>query len=221
MTLYQQFHFSPPPSQPGDPTWEMALLYPAQGSWTEEEYLRLDIGRIVEFNNGVLEFSPLPTYTHQFIVEFLFDRLREYVNQRQLGRVVLAPCPVRVAQRQYREPDISVVPWSQLSDLTTPPTVVNLTLEVVSPGEMNRRRDWEEKVQDYAQAGFPEYWIVDPEQELIRVLSLENGQYRLHGEFRAGEQATSVALPGFAVDVAAVWQAGRNLGPKNSPHIEP
>jgi hypothetical protein len=31
------------------PTWEMALIYPDQGGWTVAEYLRLDIGRHVEF----------------------------------------------------------------------------------------------------------------------------------------------------------------------------
>ena len=28
-------------SKPGGPTWEVAYLFPAQGQWTEEEYLAL------------------------------------------------------------------------------------------------------------------------------------------------------------------------------------
>jgi Uma2 family endonuclease len=37
------------------PTWEIAYLFPAQGQWSEAEYLALDTNRLVEFTDGVLE----------------------------------------------------------------------------------------------------------------------------------------------------------------------
>ena len=57
------------------------------------------------------------------------------------------------------------------------------------------------KREEYAQAGIPEYWIVDPELDQITVLTLD-GQ-SVHGEFKRGERATSKRLPGFGVDVTS------------------
>jgi len=65
------------------------------------------------------------------------------------------------------------------------------------------------KRREYAQAGIAEYWIVDPKTEMVSVLVLDGDVYRLHGEFARGTAATSVLLPKFVVDVAAVFDAGR------------
>ena len=75
-------------------------------------------------------------------------------------------------------------------------------MEVVSTGDNDRRRDLREKREEYALAGIPEYWIVDPELGRITVLTLDGTSYAVHGEFSRGEQATSKLLPGFAVDVS-------------------
>ena len=47
----------------------------------------------------------------------------------------------------------------------------DLVIEVVSP--KNRRHDLETKRDEYARAGIPEYWIVDPEEETITVFVLK------------------------------------------------
>jgi Uma2 family endonuclease len=36
---------------------------------------------------------------------------------------------------------------------------------------------------DYAEAGIPEHWIIDPEDEAISVLQLEGDSYTEHGIF--------------------------------------
>ena len=81
-------------------------------------------------------------------------------------------------------------------------------MEVVSGSAEDRKRDWKTKVREYAAAGVAEYWIVDPHKKVIRVLSLRGKSYRRHGDFKPGDQATSVLLQGFAVAVDAVFAAG-------------
>ena len=61
------------------------------------------------------------------------------------------------------------------------------------------------KRREYAQAGIPEYWIVDPTDASITVLTLQGQEYALHGEFVAGETALSVLLEGFTVDVSDLF----------------
>ena len=43
-----------------------------------------------------------------------------------------------------------------------------------SPGPDGRRRDTQTKVTEYAAAGIPEYWIIDPETESITINHLAN-----------------------------------------------
>jgi hypothetical protein len=64
-----------------------------------------------------------------------------------------------------------------------------------------------EKRADYAEAGIPEYWIVDPRDETVTVLALEGDAYVGHGVFAAGDSAASRLLEGFAADVTAVFDA--------------
>lgn len=80
----------------------------------------------------------------------------------------------------------------------------HLVMEVVSQDDPER--DWTKKRTDYAEAGMPEYWIVDPHRGVIVVLRLDAGRYVEHGEFPRGTRARSALLPGFEVDVTAALQ---------------
>ena len=198
------------PSQLGEPTWELTTYFPRQGEWTEGEYLALESrgGRLVELVDGKLEFPLMPTGYHQFLVKYLFQALESFVTARNLGDVVFAPCPVRLWQGRFREPDIFFVRRGRWPNLKLPPESVDLAVEVVSDDPSDRKRDLVEKPVDYAQAGIAEYWIVDPLEKRISVLVLEGGQYRTDGEYRPGETARSRLLVGLEVDVAAVFAAG-------------
>ena len=71
----------------------------------------------------------------------------------------------------------------------------------------NPDRDLVEKRADYAEAGIPEYWIADPRDETIRVLSLRGSAYVEHGVYRRGDTAASALLAGFGAEVSAVFDA--------------
>ena len=81
-------------------------------------------------------------------------------------------------------------------------------MEVVSPNDPER--DKVTKRREYAQSGIPEYWIVDPTDASITVLTLRGQEYALRGAFVAGESASSVLLEGFRVAVSDLFsQASR------------
>ena len=85
-------------------------------------------------------------------------------------------------------------------------------MEVVSPDPKDRHRDYDEKLADYAAAGISEYWIIDADQKLVSVYRLTSGQYVLHGQFQPGNQATSVLLPGFTIEVKALLARSKIAG---------
>ena len=197
--------YSPPiPDSTAEPTWEIAQLFPAQGHWSEEEYLALDTNHLIEYSHGQLEVLPMPTQSHQLLLIALFKLLDNFVHTRQLGTVLLAPMRVQLGQGKYREPDILFM-RTEHDDRRADQfwQGADLVMEVVSPDDP--RRDLVTKRREYARAGIPEYWIVDPSQRSITVLTLNEQTYALHGEFDEGAVATSVSLDGFTVSVDAVF----------------
>jgi len=187
---------------PGEPTWDVTRLFPTQGNWSESEYLALNTNQMVEFSHGFVEFLPMPTLTHQLVAYLLHQLLEAFVAANGLGTVVGAPYKVRLWEGKYREPDVLFMRADHRSRLTEQFSEgADLVMEVVSGSDDDRRRDLQKKREEYALAGIPEYWIVDPELGQITVLTLDGTSYSVHGEFSRGEQATSKLLPGFAVDV--------------------
>lgn len=81
----------------------------------------------------------------------------------------------------------------------------DLVVEIVSPDDPER--DMVEKVADYAEAGIPEYWIVNLLDATITVLRLDGAQFLTYGVFGRGEQARSALLAGFEVLVDAALDA--------------
>jgi len=199
----------PRPSPPGGPAWEIALLFPPQGEWSEEEYLALDTNRLVELSEGCLEVLPMATIFHQLIVRFLCRLLETFVAAHAEGEVLDAPLPVHLWPKKFRAPDIVFLRPHRMKKVHGQPEGADLVVEVVSEGEENRERDLVTKRQEYAAAGISEYWIVDPQDKQITVLVLEGQTYREHGVFHPGTVATSVLLSGFSASVDAVFAAGQ------------
>jgi Uma2 family endonuclease len=191
-----------------EPAWEVALLFPAQGEWSEDDYLWLtDHTRcLVEFTDGHIEVLPMSTDVHQRIVLFLYRALYAFLAARGSGIVLVAPLRLRLRTGRYREPDLLL-----LLSANDPRrsnrywTGADLVVEVVSPDDL--KRDLMRKRREYARAGIPEYWIVNPAVEQILVLRLAGTAYVEHGVFTRGTQATSALLEGFMVAVATVLDA--------------
>jgi Uma2 family endonuclease len=111
---------------------------------------------------------------------------------------------VQLWDGKIREPDLVF-----LADANDPRrqadywTGADLIVEVIRPDDPNR--DLITKRREYAQAGIPEYWIVDPRQETLTVLALDGDSYTAHGPFQRGETATSITYPDLAVAVSTVF----------------
>lgn len=78
-------------------------------------------------------------------------------------------------------------------------------LEVVSPGQTNRYRDYVCKRDQYAAIGIPEYVIVDPEEQTVTVLVLEQRNYREVGCYRGDQRIISPTFPDLALTVNQIF----------------
>ena len=206
-------YIPPPRSKRGEWTWELVTMFPQQGEWTEVEYLAREFDGLVEYSDGFMEFLPVPTWLHQILVDFLHSRLKEFVQARSLGRTAFAPLRVRIAPRQYREPDVLFVRRERIRDLGLPADGADLVMEVVSESQEDRDRDLIVKRKEYALAGIPEYWIVDPKTQTITVLVLSGTEYVVRGEYKPGMTATSHLLTGFEIDVTNCFDSAKAQEP--------
>jgi Uma2 family endonuclease len=178
-----------------------------QGLWSTDAYLRLSSqsSRLIEFTDGYLEVLPMPTRTHQRIIAYVYAVLRGIIAPRG-GEVLFATFRMQVRPGKFREPDLLVLlnkhdPRNQEAYWLG----ADLVVEVVSPDDPER--DLVTKRSDYAEGGIPEYWIVNPLDHSITVLTLDGSAYREHGRFARGATATSLLLPELCVAVDAVFAA--------------
>lgn len=82
-----------------------------------------------------------------------------------------------------------------------------LVVEVVSPGKANEDRDYRYKRSEYAARGILEYWIVDPGNERITVLTLVDGLYE-ESVFQGSERTRSMVLPSLELTATQILRAG-------------
>ena len=198
------------PSRVGDPTWELLEQFPRQGRWSESEYLSHDFSGLVEFDNGFLEFLPVPSIAHQETVLHLYRKIDDFVQLDRLGKTLVAPVRVRTVnlpdEIKHREPDVCFLRRGRFDrQRTNFWETADLVVEVVSDDDPDR--DWVTKKREYAVAGIPEYWIADPRDRTLTVFALPEGavEYRRAGRYAAGETAASVLLEGLTVDVTACF----------------
>ncbi len=181
-------------------------MLPAQGSWSEADFLKFHTNRMAELVDGRLEILPSPTLKYQRILRWI---LGVFEAAAPVGSITLfAPLPTRLFPGTIREPDLLYIsPENAPGPDVEYPSHLDLALEIVSPGKDARQRDYEDKRVDYARAGVSEYWIVDPMENQVTVLVLSDSTYVEHGVFRTGDIASGLLLPRLQVDVRAMLNA--------------
>lgn len=140
-----------------------------RGEWTYSEYARLpDDGNRYEVLDGEVLVTPAPTPHHQKVILRLAVQLSEYVEERGHGWV-FQDMDLLCATGHFLRPDLVVVPADRRAGITdrgveVPPALV---AEVLSPS--SRTIDEANKPRRYLEFGVPAYWVVNPEDNLVKV----------------------------------------------------
>ncbi len=162
-----------------------------------------------EWVNGEgIAFVP-PKTVHMLLLEFLRWLLKGYVDLLNLGEVASAPFEMRLESvPSSREPDLLFIANAHRHRLTAERLVgpADLAIEIISDDSVTRdRRD---KRREYAAAGVPEYWLLDPRprQQRARFYRLnERGEYDEVFPSPDGRYHAQV-VPGFWVRPEWFWQ---------------
>jgi Uma2 family endonuclease len=133
-----------------------------------------DDGKRHELIDGEHYVTPSPRLRHQVIVGNLHLVIASWLETNPVGRLFLSPLDTVLSPYDVVEPDLLFVAADRLSELLTEENVrgtPDLVIEVASRG--TRKREETIKKRLYARAGVQEYWIVDPEIDVVRVYRRE------------------------------------------------
>ena len=170
--------------------------------YTVEEILDWEDDTRVELFEGALVMHSSPTTRHQAIQMEISGRLWLFLKDK--------PCKVftnyGVRPNKDEEslfiPDIVVVcDESKLSDRVCE-GAPDMVIEILSPS--TARMDKKLKYNKYQQAGVKEYWIVDPECNLLEANILVNNKYTT-SIYDKTDKAPVHILEDFEVDLADVF----------------
>ena len=191
---------------------------------TFEQYLEWDDGtdNRYELVDGRLVELPPESEPNTSLANFLFLQL---VNAGLPFRQIQPhSCELQVPVLQSgdpanRYPDLVILREEHLELTRKRLTITfdmlppHLVVEVASPGEKNRERDYGRKRRQYAARGVPEYWLLDPSENIITVLQLDQGNYREVGQFTGNAplqspQLAEIGIP-FSLTAAEILDAVR------------
>ncbi|MFW5786140.1 MAG: Uma2 family endonuclease [bacterium] len=173
-----------------------------------------------EILDGMHVASPSPAYRHQAISRRMQYQLYEQIEIAGKGDVVYAPADVELGVYDVVEPDIYVI-LSEHRDRVLPTHlrgVPDLVIEILSPSTASRDRGL--KRERYEVLGVPEYWIVDPDAEIVEVYRQDTTGRSFAPPERHHEEVTyRTPTVTATVDLSKVWcdPAGRPEAGEEAP----
>ena len=189
---------------PIEQTRGLPVTPPSGGEWTVELLDQLpDDNLKYEILDGILLVSPSPIPRHQRAI-FRLGRILDDACPADL-ELFIAPLDWRPDERTSLEPDLLVVAKDRIGEknIQENPAIV---VEVLSPS--SRRYDRLLKFGRYAEAGIPQYWIVDPDRPSVEVYDLDDqGAYRLTASAEGDAQVEVVAPLNVTVTPSALVSA--------------
>ena len=138
--------------------------------WTLTGLHRLpDDGNRYELVRGQLFVAPAPSYAHQRLASVLGGLMQSYVEAHRLGEVAHPRSIIRIGDDTEVEPDLMVRPVPSPLPMRWEDAPLPILVVEISSGT-TRHGDRVEKRNLYRDLGIPDYWIVDGERRIVRVV---------------------------------------------------
>ncbi|NBI09003.1 Uma2 family endonuclease [Colidextribacter sp. OB.20] len=165
-----------------------------------------------ELYDGQLRALSSPTDVHQLILTELLTQIHTHLRGT-CRKIYPAPLDVRLFENNGDNPkNVKTVVQPDLSvackkngkvDTRGIHGAPDLIIEILSPS--TKQYDCLIKYKLYQQAGVKEYWIVDPDKQLVLVYMLEDGQYYVPEVYTAKDIVPVGVLEDCSVDLTKVF----------------
>ena len=143
-------------------------------SYTIEDIYALPEGERAELIDGQIYYMAPTNTKHQRLVNYLSTEINLYIRNNN-GSCEVFPAPFAVFlvknEKNYVEPDLSVICDPSKLDDKGCHGAPDWIIEIVSPS--SRQMDYYKKLFKYRTAGVREYWVVDPDRNIVTVYNFE------------------------------------------------
>ena len=166
-------------------------------------------GRRHELIDGEHYVTPSPDTRHQRLSRRLLAAIERFLEGHPAGEVFDAPYNVVFSDVDVVEPDLVLVAADQAAIITERHVrgAPALAVEILSPG--TRKTDEQAKRRLYDRAGVREYWVVDPERDVLKIFRrADDGSFPRVVELtrEVGDALTTPLLPGFSLALAELFK---------------
>jgi Uma2 family endonuclease len=166
-----------------------------------------DDGNRYELIGGELFVSRAPGIPHQRVLQNLQIGLSDYLKANPIG--ILVPGAGAIfSDYDAVIPDLAFVRnerWDQVVTGEKFTGALDLIIEILSPGNQNRKRDLSAKRQLYSKYGVEEYWIVDPENFSVLIFRLQGQTLEEIATLTGEDEISSASLPSLKLKVSAIF----------------
>lgn len=178
-------------------------------SQREAFYNQITEGDKAEYINGEVIFHSPVKWQHSNVSGHLYRLLSSFVMLHDLGFVGYEKVMVSLSRNDY-EPDVCFfnrTKSEQFTKLQMRFPAPDLIVEVLS--DSTAANDRGVKFEDYADHGVHEYWIIDPNAEILEQYQLVDSGYELQVKSGTGD-VTSSAVPNFSIPIRALFDDAVN-----------
>jgi Uma2 family endonuclease len=185
------------------------MAQPATRRLTFEEFQGINVEGRYELVDGRLEELVPPRPLHSWSGGRIFSELDRYLEVHEPDAFWGVELDIPTIPFFGRRPDFAFYGTVDAARIDLEANrvlgVPTLVVEVVS--EDDEERDTVTKREEYARAGIPHYWIVDPQRRAVLALALRGTVYEVAGEFSRDEVLTSALFPGLALPIARLFRS--------------
>jgi Uma2 family endonuclease len=176
--------------------------------YTYADYRELDVddNLLYELLNGDLVKKSAPSPQHQTVVVNLLFAIKSFINEKNKGRVFVAPIDVFLDDYNVPQPDLIFISEAKKGIITQDGImgVPDLVVEVISPSSW--RRDRFEKMKLYKKYEIPEFWLIDPQNQSIEVFTYADNDFDVFSLGVETDEIQSKVLDGFSIKVKTIFE---------------
>jgi Uma2 family endonuclease len=173
------------------------------------DYLLWQFSERVELIKGFIKkMSPVPSRKHQTVAKNITFKMMLFLEGK-VCNLFFAPFDVRLPIPSTKkdstvvQPDLCIICVESKLDDKGCNGSPDLIVEILSL--YNSKYDVDTKFTLYQDAGVKEYWIVEPEEKLIFIYTLQEGVYIGLKPFSEGQIVTSPLFPELQISVDDVF----------------
>jgi Uma2 family endonuclease len=162
-------------------------------------------GPPIEIYNGELYMVPSPSTKHQIISKNLTLILGNFLKKNTLGQLFYAPTDVVLSEDNLVIPNLLLILNNNVAIIQDKNIlgVPDLLIEILLS---NRAQDLERKKSIYEQFKVPEYWIIDPIEQIVMQFQLSNNRYLEPTFYGIGDYISPLSLHNMKIAVIDIFE---------------